>query len=98
MLSPLQLPVASSDEGILLRPTGFLESDAPEVIRFARETVADAKDDVEKGVMLYYAVRDEIRYDPYKIHLTEDCYRATTVLREGSAFCIPKARSAIFSA
>ncbi len=91
MLSPLDLPVTETDETELLQSTAFIESDAPEVIRFAREAVSDAKNDLEKGVMLYYAVRDEIRYDPYRITLTEDCYRATTVLRERAAYCIPKA-------
>ena len=91
MLSPLELPVTVTDEAALLQSTAFIESDAPEVIRFAREAVSDAKNDVEKGVMLYYAVRDGIRYDPYRITLTEDCYRATTVLRERAAYCIPKA-------
>ena len=91
MLSPLDLPVTETDEAALLQSTAFIESDAPEVIRFAREAVSDAKNDVEKGVMLYYAVRDEIRYDPYRITLGEDCYRATTVLRERAAYCIPKA-------
>ena len=91
MLSPLELPVTVTDEAALLQSTAFIESDATEVIRFAREAVSDAKNDLEKGVMLYYAVRDEIRYDPYRITLAEDCYRATTVLRERAAYCIPKA-------
>lgn len=91
MLSPLELPVTETDEAALLQATAFIESDAPEVIRFAREAVSDAKNDLEKGVMLYYAVRDAIRYDPYRITLTEDCYRATSVLRDRAAYCIPKA-------
>jgi transglutaminase-like putative cysteine protease len=91
MQAPLHLPLKDADEDALLRPTRFIESAAPEVVRFARQTAGDARDDVERGVMLYYAVRDEIRYDPYRIALNEDCFRATTVLREGAAFCIPKA-------
>jgi transglutaminase-like putative cysteine protease len=91
MLAPLHKPLEAADDAALLRPTRFIESAAPEVVRFARETVGDARDDVQRGVMLYYAVRDEIRYDPYRIRLSEDCFRATTVLRERAAFCIPKA-------
>jgi transglutaminase-like putative cysteine protease len=91
MLAPLHLPLEGVDDSALLRPTRFIESAAPEVVRFARETVGDARDDVQRGVMLYYAVRDEIRYDPYRITLREECFRATTVLRERAAFCIPKA-------
>ena len=91
MLAPLHLPLEGADDTPLLQPTRFIESTAPEVVRFARETVGDAADDVERGVMLYYAVRDGFRYDPYRIRLVEECFRATTVLREGAAFCIPKA-------
>ena len=53
MLSPLELPVTVTDEAALLQSTAFIESDAPEVIRFAREAVSDAKNDLEKGVMIY---------------------------------------------
>lgn len=91
MQAPLHLPLKPSDEAAMLAPTRFIESAAPAVVRFARETAGDARSDVERGVMLYYAVRDAIRYDPYRITLGEDCFRATTVLREGAAFCIPKA-------
>ena len=40
---------------------------------------------------LFYAVRDLVRYDPYSIRMTPECFRASTVVREGGAFCIPKA-------
>ncbi|HKI98848.1 MAG TPA: transglutaminase family protein [bacterium] len=91
MQASLHSPLDGTDDAALLQPTRFIESTAPEVVRFARETVGDARDDVQRGVMLYYAVRDEFRYDPYRITLDETCFRATTVLREGAAFCIPKA-------
>jgi transglutaminase-like putative cysteine protease len=91
MRAPLRLSLDEVDAQALLRPTPFIESAAPEVVRFARETAGDAGSDVERAVMLYYAVRDDIRYDPYRIVLEEQCFRATTVLRERAAFCIPKA-------
>lgn len=80
-----------ADDAELLRSTPFLESDSPEVMRFAERVVGDAGDPVEKGVRLFYAVRDEIRYDPYRIPSAEEGYRASTVLRDQTAFCIPKA-------
>ena len=91
MLQALDLQSSRMEPAELLGSTPFIESDAPEVVDFARRAVGDAAGDVKKGVKLYYAVRDAIRYDPYRISLTEDCFRATTVLREGAAFCIPKA-------
>ena len=83
--------LAAVDDAELLRPTPFLQSDHPEVIRFARETTEGATDPVEQAVRLYYAVRDGIRYDPYHIPRDEEGYRAATVLREQAAVCIPKA-------
>ena len=78
------------DDAALLGPTPFIESTAPAVIAFAEKAIAGATDEAERGVRLFNAVRDEIRYDPYQITLTEHCFRATTPLTDGSAFCIPK--------
>ena len=40
---------------------------------------------------LFYVVRDGIRYDPYSITRNPDDYRASTVLGQRAAYCIPKA-------
>ncbi len=82
--------IEAVDEQLLLKPTKFFESTAPEVIQFALEAAGDARNDVEKGVRLFYAVRDGIRYDPYRMPTDEEGYQATTVLREKAGFCIPK--------
>jgi transglutaminase-like putative cysteine protease len=42
-------------------------------------------------VALFYAVRDGIRYDPYRPFHRPEHYRASLTLRHGSGFCIPKA-------
>ena len=78
------------DPRTLLEPTAFIDSDAPEVVAFARQAVGDATTDVERGIRLFYAVRDGIRYDPYHVPQSEPGYRASVVLQEGVAFCIPK--------
>lgn len=74
-----------------LAPTPFIERDAPAVHAFVARVVSDAQTDVEKAARLFYAVRDEIRYDPYGIVLTVDGLKATTTLVRGSGFCIAKA-------
>jgi transglutaminase-like putative cysteine protease len=69
----------------------FVDSDHPDVIVFAEEATKGATTDREKAVALFYAVRDGIRYDPYVISSAEpDTYRASTVLRDGVSYCIPK--------
>jgi len=42
-------------------------------------------------VALYYAVRDEFRYDPYRIDLNPEAMKASALLARGYGFCIAKA-------
>ncbi len=74
-----------------LAPTPFLDFDQPEVERFTREAVAGAAAPREQAVRLFLAVRDLVRYDPSTMRMTPECFRASTVVRERGAFCIPKA-------
>jgi transglutaminase-like putative cysteine protease len=74
-----------------LEATPTIESTHPAVVAFTRRHIAGARDDVEKAVRLYYAVRDGIRYDPYLIALTVDGLKASQTLRVGRAWCVPKA-------
>lgn len=74
-----------------LKPTEFFDFDVPEVRDFAVAAVRDASSSKEKAVRLYYAVRDKIRYDPYRISLERSLFKASSVLKAGAGFCIPKA-------
>jgi transglutaminase-like putative cysteine protease len=40
---------------------------------------------------LYYAVRDEIRYDPYQFSIEPNFLKASTTLDNGAGYCVPKA-------
>lgn len=73
-----------------LQPTPLIDSDHPAVIDFARQH-AQGADDTARAVSLYYAVRDGFRYDPYRLDLSPDGMRASTVLRDGMGWCVPKA-------
>ncbi len=74
-----------------LAPTFFIDSDTPTVVEYAATAVADATEPGEKAVRLFYAVRDDIRYDPYRISLQRDDLRASACLARGFGFCVPKA-------
>jgi transglutaminase-like putative cysteine protease len=82
---------ASNDFQIYLEPTTFIDSNSPNVIEFARASVGDAKTPIEKAVRIFYAVRDEIRYDPYHIDISRDTFRASVILANKSGFCVEKA-------
>ena len=74
-----------------LEPTSIVDSDHPEVQAFAREHSAGRSDPRETAVALYYAVRDGIRYDPYSASVEPEDLRASSVLRAGRGWCVPKA-------
>ena len=68
----------------------FVDSDHPDVIAFAEEATKGASTDREKAVALFYAVRDRIRYDPYVMCDDPETYKASSVVRSGVSYCIPK--------
>lgn len=74
-----------------LAATRFLDHETPEVRRFVSEAIGDASDARTRAVRLFYAVRDRIRYDPYRISYEPDAYRASQVIRDGYGWCVPKA-------
>jgi transglutaminase-like putative cysteine protease len=74
-----------------LRATDFIDSDHPAVIAFARQAVGEERDEVAKAVKLYYAVRDEFRYDPYAVELVPEHFKASSCLAAKHGFCITKA-------
>lgn len=75
----------------LLRPTFFIDYDHPAVISYAREQIDGVTDPTEQAIRLYYAVRDDFRYDPYRISLLRQDMKASACLERGYGFCIPKA-------
>ena len=73
-----------------LEPGYFVDSDAETVVRFAKDTVAGLTGPRDMAVALYKRVRDEIRYDPYRLPPTRDEYKASATLAKGYGYCITK--------
>jgi transglutaminase-like putative cysteine protease len=73
-----------------LAATRWIESEHPAVRAFA---LAHTRGDTprEQAVALYRAVRDRMRYDPYRIDLSDAGMSASTVLQQGHGWCVPKA-------
>lgn len=74
-----------------LKPGKFIDSDDLSIVAFAKRVIGDAPTDTERAIRLYYAVRDEIRYDPYMPWTDEDGFRASVCLERKRGFCVPKA-------
>jgi transglutaminase-like putative cysteine protease len=73
-----------------MTPGTFVNSDHPAVMAFA-ESHAPGATATERAVALFYAVRDEIRYDPYRLDLSPHGMKASTVLEVGHGWCVTKA-------
>jgi transglutaminase-like putative cysteine protease len=83
-----------------LKPTAFIESDHKDVLEFAKKVTKNITDAKTKAIKLFYAVRDQIIYDPYTFNLNPDKIKASHVLANKKGFCVPKAvlMTAVFRA
>ncbi len=74
-----------------LQPTSVLNFNHPVVEAFVRKTIQGLSEPREKAVKLFYAVRNNIRYNPYHVDLTVKGMRASTTLEKGFSWCVGKA-------
>jgi len=74
-----------------LEPTSFLDSDSSAIREFVAQAIGSEPSDRARAVRLFYAVRDRIRYDPYRISFDPRQYQASNVLAAGYGWCVPKA-------
>jgi transglutaminase-like putative cysteine protease len=72
-------------------PTYFIDSDARPIIDRVRSIISPGDSDVERAVKLFYAVRDGLPYNPYRMTFERKSYPASFVLKQGDGFCIQKA-------
>lgn len=74
-----------------LSPAAFVDSDHPEVVRFAQNAVTGVAGEKARAIALYHAVRDGISYNPYLDYAKQEVFRASDVLKSGQGFCVGKA-------
>jgi transglutaminase-like putative cysteine protease len=72
-------------------PAEYIDSDHAAVQAFARAAVPAAAGEREKARLLYSAVRDGIRYNPYVNMRAPGSFRASSVLAAGNGYCVGKA-------
>jgi transglutaminase-like putative cysteine protease len=76
---------------LYVEPADYVDSDHPEVQRFARAVLGKQDDPREIVRALYRAVRDGICYDPYVDYRDPETFRASSVLAERRGYCVGKA-------
>jgi len=68
----------------------FIDSDHPSIKSFTEKNVK-GKNDRERAISLYYAVRDLVRYNPFLDFSKPTVFKASAVLEAGEGFCVGKA-------
>jgi len=86
----MRAPTTETVSPTWLRPTPFIDAGHPDVQAFAAQHARGATDR-ERAVALNLAVRDGLRYDPYRIDLSDHGMTASTALAQGFGWCVPKA-------
>lgn len=83
------MPEPSSE---FLASTDILDRDHPGVSTYREQCLRGVADDpVSRAVALFYAVRDDIWYDPYSPFWLPEHYRASFVLQRRRGYCVCKA-------
>jgi len=79
------------DPDIFLRSTPTIDFDNEAVKEFVAENSSANSCKLDRAISLYYAVRDQIRYDPYTFSLDLNDFSASRTLKTGRGWCVPKA-------
>ncbi|WP_339082686.1 transglutaminase family protein [Pseudomonas sp. TMP9] len=74
-----------------LKPSRFIDSDHPALVEFAEKFRGASRDPREQSINLYYAVRDQIRYNPYVFSRDPATLKASHALQTMESYCVPKA-------
>jgi transglutaminase-like putative cysteine protease len=79
------------DPDIFLRSTPTIDFDSGAVQEFIAQNSTVKAGDLDLAISLYYAVRDQIRYDPYTFSPDPGDYSASQTLKAGRGWCVTKA-------
>lgn len=74
-----------------LAPGHFVDSDHADVRAFTDAVLGRTREPHERTRLLFAAVRDHLRYDPYSVTADPADYRASAILSGGPTWCVPKA-------
>ena len=91
--NPISLGNNAMDNNLeqYLIPTYFLDYNSGNVANFTDHICAESMPPTERAVALYYAVRDQIKYDPYDLQDSRNALKASSVVKKKSGYCVAKA-------
>ncbi len=74
-----------------LKSSSFYDYDETSIQTFSKGIIEQGMSDVDMAVVLYYAVRDDIIYNPYTFDPAASGFKASACLQQGQSYCVPKA-------
>jgi transglutaminase-like putative cysteine protease len=74
-----------------LTPTYYLDYNHKVVENYVAKHISIDDTPKEKAVKLYYAIRDDFKYNPYDISLKPEHFKASYLLQRTDGYCIEKA-------
>ena len=74
-----------------LQPSYCIDSDHPDIQQMAHLLTERHTNFTEKAIALFYAVRDQWRYNPYRISFNKSRLKASHVAQRSEGHCIDKA-------
>ena len=86
--------IRTLEEGVLekyLKPTPIIDSDNESVINKAQELTQGLDGAIEQAKVLFYFVRDRIKYNVYVPKYPAETFRASETLNRGQGYCVQKA-------
>ncbi|MEE2778119.1 MAG: transglutaminase family protein [Acidobacteriota bacterium] len=86
-----QRPLDAEEFAPYLAAGATVQSEDPWVVALTDRVASGEADPTARAVALYYAVRDDIRYDPYSSELTVAGLSARRTLELGRGWCVSKA-------
>lgn len=84
-------PTSCLEPTLCVSPTYFVDSDDPDLAAYAERVAGDTSDPLEKARRLYLAIRDDVRYDPYRLGNEPEDFKASSTLKRRYGFCVTKA-------
>tara|TARA_R110002110_G_scaffold66978_1_gene182996 strand:- start:86555 stop:87262 length:708 start_codon:yes stop_codon:yes gene_type:complete len=74
-----------------LQPSEFIDSAHPDIVAYANANASATDTLQQQALSLYYAVRDDLRYNPYALGIKRHDFLASNTLRAGEGWCVTKA-------
>ncbi|QCK16785.1 transglutaminase-like domain-containing protein [Mangrovivirga cuniculi] len=82
--------MASNELSKYLKPGIYIDSDHPAITNYIEKHTAGIPGIKNKITTLFYAVRDEFRYDPYQLDFSKEAIKASHLTTRNYGYCIEK--------